>query len=210
MHNCIDAAPSAPRGQAALVVMGRGERLRRVGVLMKIAAGDPNAQENVSTFVRASTQQMRDLPLIGPHADRLRGHRAISCLTYRDANRLVGVVIMATSSLPRVRMNIAMRSVAVGARFAEGTTQCPAEGWCRRRKSDVCFPAPRPQNCYVGSRKYREITFRNNCRLNRPDIDAPHSPGLPIGVLYAWSGYGPARSVLQVRSVARLDQGQEP
>jgi hypothetical protein len=42
------------------------------------------------------------------------------CLTYRDANRLVGLVIMEASSLPRARMNIAMRSVAVGAPFAEG------------------------------------------------------------------------------------------
>jgi hypothetical protein len=42
------------------------------------------------------------------------------CLTYRDANRLVGVVIIEASSLPRARMNIAMRSVAVGAPFAEG------------------------------------------------------------------------------------------
>jgi hypothetical protein len=42
------------------------------------------------------------------------------CLIYRDANRLVGVVIMEAPSLPQARMNIAMRSVAVGAPFAEG------------------------------------------------------------------------------------------
>jgi hypothetical protein len=89
------------------------------------------------------------------------------CLAYRDANRLVGLVIMEASSLPRARMNIAMRSVAVGARFAEGYQLS-----VRQRElvpaSQIgrVLPASRRQNCYVGLRQRRKIIFKNNRRLN--------------------------------------------
>ena len=41
-------------------------------------------------------------------------------LTYGDANRLVGVVIMEAPSMLLARMNAAVRDIAAGAPFAEG------------------------------------------------------------------------------------------
>jgi hypothetical protein len=79
---------------------------------------------------------------------RLGGDNGPFLSYYRDANRLVGVVIMEATSLPQARINITMRSVAVGAPFAEWH-----ELSVRQR---ALVPA---------SRQLREIAFRNN--LNR-------------------------------------------
>jgi hypothetical protein len=56
-------------------------------------------------------------------------------LTYGDASRVVGVVIMEAPSLLQARMNAAIRSIAAGLPFAEGhQLSANLMPRCRRRK----------------------------------------------------------------------------
>jgi hypothetical protein len=89
------AVPGLRGGGGMRLARSRGERLRRVGVLMKIAAGDPNAQENVSTFVRK---------LCAPHKATTRGHSG-SGIGRSLAGRIERRSALSMNSRPLDRLN---------------------------------------------------------------------------------------------------------